>query len=73
MDRNRSISAVALALALAGCASAPSEKTSPMSWEGDVRVTTHRDGDDLLTGGLGFAGLVSPTPPASGPGPLAAS
>lgn len=64
MDRNRPISAVALALALAGCASAPSEKTSPMSWEGDVRVTTHRDGDDLLTGGLGFAGLVSPTPPA---------
>ena len=32
---------------------------------GPVRVTRHADGDDLLTAGLGLAGLRAPMPPAA--------
>ena len=35
-------------------------ETSPF---GEVRQTTHRDADDLLTAGLGLEGLRAPTPP----------
>ncbi len=54
-----------LAAALAGCAAAPSSLTS-MSDDrlGPVAVSTHRDGDDLLSAGLGLARLRDATPPA---------
>ncbi|GLQ52650.1 3-hydroxybutyrate oligomer hydrolase family protein [Dyella flava] len=36
--------------------------------EGEVRATTHRDGDDLLSAGLGLAGLQGPLSPFADPG-----
>jgi hydroxybutyrate-dimer hydrolase len=35
--------------------------------EGEVRVTDHRGGDDLLSAGLGLAGLAGPTLPFANP------
>jgi hydroxybutyrate-dimer hydrolase len=35
--------------------------------QGDVRVTEHRDHDDLLSGGLGLAGLKAPPTPFTDP------
>ena len=58
---------VALAMLLSGCASAPASRAdaaTSMSRYGEVRATVHRDGDDLLTGGLGADGLRSPVAPA---------
>lgn len=50
----------AATLALAGCASLPREPR--MDAFATPRVTVHRDGDDLLTAGLGLAGLRAPAP-----------
>lgn len=52
-------------VALAACARAPvnTEKKSMADESfGTIRVTTHRDGDDLLSAGLGMAGLRGPLP-----------
>lgn len=51
---------------LAGCASSPTvpENTSmPADTIGEIRVTEHRVGDDLLSAGLGIAGLRGVLPP----------
>lgn len=53
--------AAAMAL-LAGCASTPKHEATPMFTA--QRATDHRDGDDLLSGGLGLAGLRAMAPPA---------
>lgn len=70
----RPVVALALALGLAACASAPrstpSKSATPSMTQRDVsafraqRATTHRDGDDLLSAGLGLAGLRAMVPPA---------
>ncbi|MGX5731858.1 3-hydroxybutyrate oligomer hydrolase family protein [Pseudoxanthomonas beigongshangi] len=55
--------AAALTVALAACGSSP---TRPMSQDTVIepqRVTEHRGSDDLLTAGLGLAGLQAMTPP----------
>jgi hydroxybutyrate-dimer hydrolase len=54
--------AAAVAL-LAGCASTPASREAPSMFT-EQRATDHRDGDDLLTGGLGLAGLRAMVPPA---------
>ncbi len=65
----RPVVALALALGLAACASAHRPATPSMT-ERDVstfraqRITSHRDGDDLLTAGLGLPGLRALVPPA---------
>ncbi|MFD0725999.1 3-hydroxybutyrate oligomer hydrolase family protein [Lysobacter brunescens] len=65
----RPVVVLALALGLAACASAPRPVT-PSMIERDAsafrvqRTTSHRDGDDLLTAGLGLAGLRMLAPPA---------
>jgi hydroxybutyrate-dimer hydrolase len=56
----------AAAAVLAGCATAPppDPSTEPMATRFEsLHVTEHRGSDDLLTAGLGLAGLRSPTPP----------
>src|SRR5690606_8431153 len=53
--------AAAIAL-LAACASTPS--TSGNRMFSQPRTTEHRGQDDLLTGGLGLAGLRAMTPPS---------
>jgi hydroxybutyrate-dimer hydrolase len=61
-------SALGLVVLASACASrGPVEKATTstgaaMMFE-PLRMTTHRDGDDLLTAGLGLAGLRAPTPP----------
>lgn len=69
----RPVIALALALGLAACASAPvspSMSTTPLMSERDAsafraqRTTSHRDGDDLLSAGLGLTGLRALAPPA---------
>jgi hydroxybutyrate-dimer hydrolase len=69
----RPIIALALALGLAACASAPVTppmSATPLMTERDAsafrahRTTLHRDGDDLLTAGLGLPGLRALAPPA---------
>lgn len=62
-------------LALAGCARMPvaeevaMPKSGPLAGldahEGALRVTTHRDGDELLSAGLGLAGLRADLPAAT--------
>jgi hydroxybutyrate-dimer hydrolase len=50
----------AVSFGVLSCATAPATRKGPMSVPdtfGDVRVTTHRDGDDLLSAGLGLRGL----------------
>ena len=54
--------AAAMAL-LAGCASTPTLHEAPPMFT-EQRATDHRDGDDLLTAGLGLAGLRAMAPPA---------
>ena len=65
--------ALVLALGLAACASAPatpSMSAMPSMTERDAsafraqRTTSHRDGDDLLSAGLGLSGLRALAPPA---------
>ncbi|MBX3710870.1 MAG: hydrogenase [Lysobacter sp.] len=69
----RPVIVLALALGLAACASAPvtpSKSATPSMTERDAsafraqRTTSHRDGDDLLSAGLGLAGLRTLAPPA---------
>lgn len=56
---------IALAMLVAGCASAPQTREAvAVNRIGEMRESVHRDGDDLLTGGLGADGLRSPQPPA---------
>lgn len=70
-DRRRRIPAKAiatmalslLALSLAGCAG-QATRTPSLDLAAGPSLQTHRDGDDLLTAGLGEAGLRSATPPA---------
>src|SRR5688572_16905067 len=57
------IAATAAILALAACALPRTAKESAPMFK-DVRITEHRGGDDLLTAGLGLAGLRAMTPPA---------
>jgi hydroxybutyrate-dimer hydrolase len=51
------IPAVFASLALAACAAVPAPNESISMRLSDLRVTEHRHGDDLLSGGLGLAGL----------------
>lgn len=53
---------LALAALAAGCASTGMREAAPTF--DTVHVTEHRDGDDLLTAGLGLDGLRAMTPPA---------
>ncbi|HLR86501.1 MAG TPA: 3-hydroxybutyrate oligomer hydrolase family protein [Wenzhouxiangella sp.] len=57
------------ALVLAGCAT-PHTHNQPLTAEqiDDIRITEHRDGDDLLSAGLGLAGLVAGPSAISDPG-----
>ena len=61
--------ALAFALGLAACASAPVTPAMPSMTERDAsafraqRTTSHRDGDDLLSAGLGLSGLRALAPP----------
>lgn len=65
MSQTHRILIAAAALALGACATTPrEERAMAPAYEGEIRVTEHRGEDDLLTGGLGIAGLASPTPPA---------
>ncbi|WP_290889679.1 3-hydroxybutyrate oligomer hydrolase family protein [Arenimonas sp.] len=61
--RRRATLASLLALSLAGCAG-QAARTPALDVEAGISLKTHRDGDDLLTAGLGEAGLRSATPPA---------
>ena len=69
MNAIRPTALAAFALSLAACATSPGTTMSPdasqssLSVSGQV-VTEHRDGDDLLTAGLGLAGLQGMVPPA---------
>ena len=63
MNRLRHCAFIAAIALLAGCAGLPASKgTSSMFSQ--LRSTDHRDGDDLLSGGLGLAGLRAMAPPA---------
>ena len=53
-----------LVLAATGCAGLSPTGPAPVPDFDRLQVTTHRDGDDLLTAGLGLAGLQSMAPPA---------
>lgn len=66
----RPLGLATLALALTACAGAPT-RGEPATTRGDdatmftaQRATLHRDGDDLLSAGLGLAGLQAMVPPA---------
>jgi hydroxybutyrate-dimer hydrolase len=54
---------LAVVLALSACASLPSTPGATRMFS-ETRETVHRAGDDLLTGGLGLAGLRAMAPPA---------
>lgn len=56
--------AAALAVALTACGSSPTRPKSHDTVIEPQRVTEHRGSDDLLTAGLGLAGLQAMTPPA---------
>ena len=64
MNAIRHAAAAALAISLAGCATLPSPGTGEPAMFTSQRVSDHRGGDDLLTGGLGLAGLRATAPPA---------
>ncbi|MGS1078741.1 3-hydroxybutyrate oligomer hydrolase family protein [Pseudoxanthomonas beigongshangi] len=55
--------AAALTVALAACGSSPTRTMNPDLVIEPQRVTEHRGSDDLLTAGLGLAGLQAVTPP----------
>jgi hydroxybutyrate-dimer hydrolase len=72
MNRFRHAVPAILVLALAACASAPQHASSPATPGSampapasftDQVASDHRDGDDLLTAGLGLAGLQAMVPP----------
>lgn len=56
--------ATAFAVLLGGCESTATQPTDPAAARAQWRTTTHAQPDDLLTAGLGEAGLRSPLPPA---------
>ena len=56
--------AAALTMVLAACGSSPTRTMSADPVIEPQRVTEHRGSDDLLTAGLGLAGLRAMTPPA---------
>ena len=57
--------ALALAAALAGCSADGGTRAPPeLAIEAGIDLRTYREGDDLLTAGLGADGLRSPVPPA---------
>ncbi len=57
--------ALALAAALAGCAADGGSRAAPeLAIEAGIDLRTYRDGNDLLTAGLGADGLRSAAPPA---------
>ena len=58
------LSCLVLALALTGCATGARLQESAAMLVSSVQVTTHRDGDDLLTAGLGRDGLRATAAPA---------
>ena len=53
-----------LVLALPGCAGLAPTGPEPVPDVERLQATTHRDGDDLLTAGLGLTGLQAMAPPA---------
>lgn len=55
---------LAAALALSACASQPTQPTQPDFLASAIVSHRHAGNDDLLTAGLGAAGLMSPVPPA---------
>jgi hydroxybutyrate-dimer hydrolase len=64
---SRAILPVALVLSIGACARAPQTSPGSASMTNPItplHVTRHADGDDLLTAGLGLAGLRSSAPPA---------
>src|SRR3546814_1804314 len=56
--------AVSLALLLGACASGPQRSATEAPMFTSERSSDHRDGDDLLTAGLGLDGLRAMVPPA---------
>ncbi len=62
MNTLRHCALIAATALLAGCASAPVSKDNAAMFS-QPRATEHRGQDDLLTGGLGLAGLQSMLPP----------
>jgi len=66
MNAHRSALAATLALSLAGCASLPpsgADAGAEAGRFGPSHASIHRGADDLLTAGLGIAGLREMTPP----------
>jgi hydroxybutyrate-dimer hydrolase len=61
--RRRPLALSLLALALAACAG-NATRPSALALDAGIHLHAHVDGDDLLTAGLGEAGLRSPVPPA---------
>lgn len=62
MNTLRHCALIAATVLLAGCASAPVSKDNAAMFS-QPHATEHRGQDDLLTGGLGLAGLQSMLPP----------
>jgi hydroxybutyrate-dimer hydrolase len=56
--------AIAAVAGLAACSASPTRTSSEPAMFTAERVTEHRNGDDLLTAGLGIAGLRAPVAPA---------
>lgn len=54
-------------LLLTGCATHSGTRTMAEPFEGEVRTTRHAGDDDLLTAGLGLAGLRGPAPAFADP------
>ncbi|MFT4179186.1 MAG: 3-hydroxybutyrate oligomer hydrolase family protein [Thermomonas sp.] len=63
MNRPRHYACAVAIVLLAACASTPSSNREASMFS-QQRATDHRDGDDLLTAGLGLAGLRAMVPPA---------
>lgn len=60
------LTAAVLLAAACSAPTAPDTGPSPSPW-GEVRETVHRDGDDLLSAGLGLDGLRAPAPRLTDP------
>ncbi|MBK8284655.1 MAG: hypothetical protein IPK97_07035 [Ahniella sp.] len=63
----RALSCLALPLMLAACAQSPRIAEQPVAERPQVLVTRHEAGDDLLTAGLGRAGLLGSPPTIADP------
>lgn len=63
LPKLRAACALSLGLVMAGCASTDSLSTAPASLA-VLKVSEHRGQDDLLSAGLGHAGLLTAAPPA---------